>query len=400
MRRQWRWILAATAIVTIATYSLGDDVMWTKVSDEFMKESKPYGPGRFRIHGDAVISLKVAKAETKIKPVEEWSDPNVAEYTEEWMYSPGERASRRAANILAGTLGGNITPRFEEPAQRAAWSLSPDWNTIYLATGWTDRTLTAPFGEYTPQLTQLFKSTDQGKHWERLRWPEHQDISFLHFIDGQRGYAIGWGPHIWRTDDAGASWDEIPVPEAAGDPADERQQFDLAALGDDGVLRMTFYDEREQASRVYALPWGEDTPTLAFSVPGQVVMNMVANAQGTVYVLTEQGPPMLQRSPAERQRPRSSVVWCWNGESLQRLHEFPPELTGYALYLTPSEGLLFDGIDESGFLGASVTALSRDGGKTWEIQEEGGGAQGGYYDSRTGTRWRVEGYSLYKRMIP
>ena len=47
-----------------------------------------------------------------------------------------------------------------------------------------------------------------------------------------------------------------------------------------------------------------------------------------------------------------------------------------------------------------VVAVSPDEGKSWERQDEGSGAQGGYYDAATGVRWRVAGYALSKRTIP
>ncbi|EPC03136.1 hypothetical protein L861_22770 [Litchfieldella anticariensis FP35 = DSM 16096] len=394
-------MLSLLTAVIAASSILGNDTNWESVSNDFMQEDRPYGPGDFRIRNDRLLSMKLTNPEVTTKPQEERSDPTKAEFTEQWMYSPGETANRRSVRILDGNLDGEIARRFEEPAQRSDWWLAPDWSTLYLATGWSDRTTEMPSGQrYRPELTQLFKSTDQGREWERLRWPEDQNITFLHFLDAQRGYLIGWGPKIWRTTDGGEHWNELPVPEGAHNPEDPREQFDLVALGEDNVLRMAFYDHAADASRIHALPWGEDTSQQAFTIPGHTVMDIAANTEGTVYVLSTQGTPYFSLPSEARNAPRPSVVWCWNGSTLQRLHEFPPELKGYALYLTPSEGLLFDGIDESSLLGNNVTAVSYDGGTSWQVEDEGRSAQGGYYDTRTGTRWRVSGYSLYQREIP
>ncbi|MGR4068622.1 WD40/YVTN/BNR-like repeat-containing protein [Billgrantia sp. C5P2] len=375
--------------------------MWERVSNDFMKEDNPYGPGDFRIRGEQVVSMKLTNPEITFKPRAERSDPSRAEPTEAWMSNVNERANRRSVRILEGHLVNGIEQRFEERAQQAEWWLSPSWNTIYLATGWTNYYDEPAVGQrYTPQLTQLFKSTDQGQEWEKLRWPEDQNITFLRFLDAQRGYLIGWGPKIWRTRDGGDHWDELPVPEGSRNPENPRQQFDLVALGQDNVLRLAFYDHAADASRIHALPWGEEISQQTFMIPGHVVMDIAANSEGNVYVLTTQGAPYFSLPAEEREAPRPSVVWSWNGDTLERLHEFPPELKGYALYLTPEEGLLVDGVDESSLMGSDVTAVSYDGGGSWKIEDEGRSAQGGYYDAQTGTRWRVEGYSLYRREIP
>lgn len=396
-----RWVVISLLLLLAVGYVAGGSGMWDRVSNDFMKEDKPYGAGDFRIRDGQVLSMKLTNPEITFKPREERSDPNRAEPSEPWMSNVGEFANRRSVRILAGNLEGEITRRFEEPAQRADWWLAPDWSTLYLTTGWSDRAAELPPGQsYRPEFTQLFKSTDQGQEWEKLRWPEDQNITFLRFLDPQRGYLIGWGPRVWRTRDGGEHWDELPVPEGVRNPENSRQQFDLVALGQDNVLRMAFYDHGADASRIYALPWGEDISEQAFTIPDHVVMDIAANTEGNVYVLATQGAPYFSLPSEERDAPRPSVVWRWNDDSLDKLHEFPPELKGYALYLTPSGGLLFDGVNESTLLGNDVVAVSYDGGGGWKIQNEGRSAQGGYYDVQTGTRWRVTGYSLYQREIP
>ncbi|MGR4068619.1 hypothetical protein [Billgrantia sp. C5P2] len=146
-----------------------------------MSEDQSYGPGDFRVHGENVVSMKLTKPELTFKPMtqEQLDDPDSkAEFAEEWMGNVHERANRRAVRILAGELDSQLSLRFEETAQQADWWLSPNWDTIYLATGWTDRTQESlPGQRYLPQLTQLFKSTDKGQEWEKLRWPEDQNIN-------------------------------------------------------------------------------------------------------------------------------------------------------------------------------------------------------------------------------
>lgn len=54
-------------------------------------------------------------------------------------------------------------------------------------------------------------------NWAQLHWPEDREIEQLMFLDPLRGYAVGWGPHVWRTADGGQSRHEIKVPPLAAD---------------------------------------------------------------------------------------------------------------------------------------------------------------------------------------
>ncbi len=376
--------------------------MWTQVSATFIMSDKPYGAGDFRILGQEVISLKRSKPETATRPMtpEELADPtSVAEYTETWMSDPSERANRRSTRVLVGSFGTEFRRTLEEQAQRANWSLTSDSKFIYLATGWSDyRKSSNPGLGYAPQLTKLFKSANRGKDWQQLSWPENFDISCLRFLDSLRGYAIGWGPRIWRTADGGDNWVEIPVPAAALDPADVRKQFDAVVLGNDGVLRVAFATRdvisQDLVSQVHALRWDAATPSLAFTLPNHTVADL-ADHPGHLYILAWKN----QTSRPDASSPATSVFYL-GPQGIELRHEFAPGFKAYALYVTPSGGLLADGVDEQGRRPEDLTAISYDAGKSWKLQNEGASAQGGYYDTQTGTRWRVVGYSLYKRHIP
>lgn len=380
--------------------------MWEPVNKAFMKDVKPYGPGDFRIRDDRVISMKLAQAETSNKPMTpaQVADPDfVPQYTEAWMWNPGERLNRATIEILMGPADGPVESTFKEHAQYGDWWLSPDWQTIYLASQWLDYTVETPPGQDVIPTQKLWKSIDGGDNWQRLDWPEQHNITFLRFLDAQRGYLIGWGPRVWRTQDGGGHWQEIDVPMQARSVDNPREQFDLVALGEDGVLRFAFFAERhgelENTSLVYALPWDTTTPELAFTAPDQTVIDLLADKDGKVFVLGWKGLPVNHSIPGDSERVRPSIVSHWDGRELRELHEFDEALTGYALYRTPAGHLLFDGVGD-GVLPNDVMALSTDGGESWDVQDEGGSAQGGYYDTGTGIRWRVSGYTLSKRAIP
>src|SRR5690606_2717856 len=209
-------------------------------------------------------------------------------------------------------------PTFEERAQRADWWASDDWSTIYLASGWMDYHHDSRPGQPdTHQITKLFKSINQGQDWKQLEWPEHHDITFLRFLDPERGYLIGWGPRIWRTKDGGTSWTEIPVPDQARNPQKPRQQLELVALGKDGVLRFAFLAQGFSGnhSQIYELPWGQDTPTLALSLPEQTITDIVDDGHGKRYILSETGLP--KRLGGTTNEPRQSQVSLWQEDKAQ-----------------------------------------------------------------------------------
>ncbi len=373
---------------------------WETVSQTFMKGdgTTSYGPGDFRIRGDHMISMKLAKPRITFKKPshEDLENPQfVPQETEAWMKDADERANRRTVTLYAGTLT-SATVTFHQYAQNAAWWLGPDWRVIYVATDWMDRTAesTIDKGRYKPVTTKLWKSTDQGQHWKQMKWPADQEIGFLHFLDAERGYAIGWGPHIWRTQNGGTSWQSIDVPANAKDPKDSRKAFDLVALGKNHTLYAAFstYLNPTQNCQVWMLPWGQTRLKHAFDVPGIEVFNMLADQQGHVYVLAASGTKYKNDDQV-------TTLYRWDGEHLQKLHAFQKGKAGYAIHLTPDHHLLVQGPDYASLIPKDWSALSTDGGKTWKI-DEGPSAQGGYYDPQTGTDWQVVGYTLSKRMIP
>lgn len=381
----------------------GIDMRWTKVSSEFMKgnDTQSYGPGDFRIRGEKMVSMKLARPKITFKePTEaELNDPNykyTAEVTEPWMKSSSEILNRMNVTFYAGSIS-NSTQTFHEYAQSRAWWLSPDWKTIYLSTGWLDYHLEPedfPDNE-VPQITKFWRSTDYGHNWEQLTWPEQQNISSMRFINEQEGYLIGWGPRIWRTKNGGKYWHEIQVPAQVKDPQQPRKRFDLVALGKDNALYLAFVPTvgTGLSNEIWRLKRGEEASELIFSVPGNKVDNIFADANGKVYVFTHAGPKYEERN-------QISTLYQWNGEELNTIHSFPKGMLGYAIYQTPvNKHLLVQGPDYASILPKDWTALSKDGGKTWRT-DKNSSSQGGYYDDVTGTDWRVSGYSLYKREIP
>lgn len=392
-RKKYLWAaFFLVVVVLLLTNCTGPFMSWKTVSNDFMQidSTTSYGPGDFRIHGGQMVSMKLASPKITFKDPteEELNSPDYnPEVTEPWMDDVAERRNRRSVTVYAGTIDAPEKTFFAY-AQHAAWWVSPDFNVIYLATTWGDAHLKPEAKE-----TKLWKSTDGGLNWMQMDWPVKQHISFLHFLDDERGYAIGQGLHIWRTKNGGKSWRSIPVPPNALDPNDPLQRFALVALGADGVLRMAFtpFESTPPIGDIYSLPWGDAAPHYVFSVPARQVNNMVADKNGEVYVLAATGPRYKNSE-------QTTTLYHWSNEELTKLHSFDVGMAGYGIYFTPEDNLLVQGPDYGSLLPKDWTAISYDQGKSWDIEKDSS-AQGGYYDPVTGTDWRVSGYTLSKRTI-
>ncbi|WP_137928073.1 hypothetical protein [Cupriavidus sp. 2SB] len=410
--------------------------MWTEHA-RVLAEDKPYGGADFRIKGQQALWLKVSPPLITFKPMEERSRPGIAEPTEEWMYSSSEALNRYTVRVFSGNLQQDLTKRFEQFAQNAAWWVSPDWKVIYIATQWLDYNQANGPDGYGVSYHKLWKSVDGGLTWNRLSWPESHNISQLAFLDANRGYAIGWGPRIWRTADGGQRWEEIKAPplayqvdvartraaqaELRSDAPvvrNARFTFTSSSLADNGVYFFAFfspqpYGEKKNVSLVYALRW--DDPADIFvraveprgaemAIPEATVVDTLwvpETEQGMrghrLYLLTEQGMPHDYSIPHDSNRKRPAGIWRWTGTEATHLKTFSDDISPAALY-SGRDGLLM--IDASSSRnGHDIALISRNDGESWEKQDEGSGAAGGHFENGGTTKWRYFGYTLYRREI-
>ncbi|WP_439683103.1 Glycosyl hydrolase [Cupriavidus oxalaticus] len=353
------------------------------------------------------------------------------------MNNASESLNRYTVRFFAGSFEHDLIKRFEQFGQNATWWVSPDWKVIYIATTWTDyKQDNGPDG-YGMTYHKLWKSIDGGLTWNRLSWPEGNNISQIAFLDANRGYAIGWGPHIWRTADGGQHWEEVKAPalayridadqtraaqvKAPSDVPvvrDARFTFSSASLADNGVLFLAFfapepYGGKKHVSLVYALRWNDpadifvraDRPRGAeMAIPEATVMDTLwvpETAKGlrgnALYLLTEQGLPHNHAIPHDSDRKRPAGIWRWTGTEPKHLKTFSDDISPAALY-SGRDGLLM--IDASSSRNEhDIALISRDGGESWEQQDEGPGAAGGHFESGGATKWRYFGYTLYSREI-
>ena len=404
-------LITLTAVAFGFIYWATDIGMWEKQSDNFFKSDKPYGAGDFRIKGNQVISVKVSEPEIKFKPMTalELKDPNTpAQPIEPWMADVGERLNRRVARVLFGSTSGSLTETFREPAQNTAWWVSSAGKEQILGTGWIDYKLSRVNREApVVAIYKVFASSDGGHEWVRRAWPENRYIGTVQFLDISRGYVLGRGPSIWRTIDGGEHWQGLTTPPELVAPVEKIREFDFSVLSSDGTLWLAGFSSRGASagqSTVYAQPWidkpelasDESQPRPQFKIAGQSVVDMQVRGE-KVWVLTRTGaPPVLG---LDSEAVRHNEVHLWSDGHLQKIKEFPVEVQAGALYVLNNGTLVVDALLDQGIRPKDALYLSRDQGRTWDVENEGAGAQGVYMDGGTGERWRVVGYSLYRRMV-
>ena len=140
----------------------------------------------------------------------------------------------------------------------------------------------------------------------------------------------------------------------------------------------------------------EAQPKSQFQIPGQSVVDMQVRGD-KVWVLTRTGaPPVLG---LDSEATPHNEVHLWSSGRLRKIKQFPDEVQAGALYVLDSGTLVIDAISGDGGQQEDTLYLSRDQGETWAVEQEGTGAQGVYMDGGTGERWRVLGYSLYRRTV-
>ncbi|MCX7207600.1 MAG: hypothetical protein NT086_16800 [Proteobacteria bacterium] len=405
--------------------------MWT-FEKEIMRNDKPYGGGDLRVKGRELFVFKPVKAEIKFK---EPLDPNrqtpeVSQVTEPWMNDIAETINRSTIRLLRGTIDNDVKRIFEQRGQNGAWWVSPDWQTLYVTTNWMDYHLPNGADGYGQTWHTLWKSIDGGLQWRQLEWPERSDAGQPLFLpDGKRGYLIGSGMRVWRTEDAGEHWQEInlpkwtnqqlmPSPDGNGFAPwvkETRARFNAFDLASDGTLRVVFFVKDAQLSKgrvsnsslVYALPWNISEKDLIAKwlqpesiLPLQVVKDIKVNQQGEQHLITLQGLPIDWQKKDDSKRVReANYVFLKQGKELLR-HSFDEYVKPGALFIGPHNELILAGDKKTKghIMPDSMTLISKDKGQTWRETVDGS-AYAWYYEAETNRIWKYETYSLYWREL-
>jgi len=382
---------------------------WQTISTTFMKNDKPYGGGDSRINGNEVIGLKVSDPVITFKPVNQRKDPEYAEPTEAWMSNTAETLNRNTVSFFRGTIDGGLKRSFLQSGQNAAWWYSKDWSTQYISTEWMDYKAPEPANGLSPQITKLWRSRDGGRNWTQLRWPEDQNIGQLLFLDSERGYAVGWGPRVWRTVNGGNTWKEIGVPLLATEPGEPRKTFNGVDLGSDGTLRVAYYldaiGKTPAESVVDRLKWESDAFEREVVLPDQVIAYLQSeqvepDARYSVYALSRLGLPRDFINHPEDNGHRTGAISTWPNQkqpAVEQKHTFDERLMLDGFSVGRRGVLLVYATDATGN-GAprDFTLVSRDYGKSWDETNDGI-TQGVYFDPATNTQYGLYGYTLKKR---
>ncbi len=388
--------------------------MWT-FKTELMRDIKPYGGGDLRIINDDLYVMQYVSPPYVFK-VDAEGMPTGG-YTEEWMHDPAEMSMRGTVRILKGSFEEDVQPIFEERGEDGSWWLSPDGQTIYVTTEWFNEGERAgvTVNEYI-DLTYyaVYKSTDGGKRFSQLAWPEHQRITRIMFTpNGQQGYIVGGGPSLWRTNDGAQTWQAITIPNAiysqriAGQASENFDKditaFDAYHLDSEGTLwvanEMHTSLFNKYVTALYALPWDEQItdmnvlkPTL---FPDTHFASIESDGSGGVYVMTKV-------YDFAKNYPHSSEVdygfMHINQNKILVNKEFGKRDRLYKLYV--GNGLLYIvGAENGDIAGDDVALISRDGGVSWDRQDEGRKASAGYFDPQNNIAWAYKTYSLYYRKL-
>ncbi|MCD4485406.1 hypothetical protein LQR31_13095 [Chromobacterium vaccinii] len=437
LRALFKWLLIAIfglALLGAGAYGIYRILsMWTYETD-LMEHDKPYGGGDMRIHGRSVMVFKPIGPEITFKKMTEEERKHPEKYnsvvTEPWMNDSSERLNRHTVRLLRGDMDKGIYRIFEKPGQNGAWWLSPDWQTIYVSTDWTNYRLPNGPDGYGQRQHTLWKSIDGGQNWRQLQWPEHtQPGQPLFMADGKRGYLVADGMRIWRTLDGGEHWQEIVLPSWAnqqltGHPSgngllpmvkDSRATFSAYDLADDGALRVAFYVRKAklatgigdvtESTLLYRLPLSASQDELArkwmqpeIVLPQQSVMDIKASRDGSLNLIALQGELQSEKVAETQQRLAAYVQWKDGKESYR--HVFDTHVAPGALFIGPQNQLVLaaESQDPKQTTSDSITLVSVDQGRSWDETNDGM-AYAWYYEGERNRIWKYQLQSLYWREL-
>lgn len=436
----WRWLRTLLKWLLIAILSLlllGASAyglyrafsMWT-YETELMEHDKPYGGGDMRIRGRQVMVFKPIGPERKAKPFEEWKYPEIAEMTEPWMNDSSERLNRHTIRLLRGDMDKGIRRIFEKPGQNGAWWLSPDWQTMYVTTDWTNFHLPSGPDGYGQSWHTLWKSSDGGQSWRQLPWPERvPNGQPLFMADGKRGFLVADGMRIWRTADGGDHWQEIVLPHWANQQLtdhpsgngllpmvkDARATFSAYDLADDGTLRLAFYvrkarlaagiGEVKESALLYSLPFAATLDELTRKwlrpdavLPQQSVIDIKTARDGGLHLIALQGQVQPETVDIIQKRPAAYLHWK-DGKETHR-HAFEPRVIPGALFVGPQDQLVLAGESQKPeqVMSDAITLVSTDQGRSWDESDDGM-AYAWYYEAERNRIWKYQFNSLYWRQL-
>jgi len=201
---------------------------------------------------DSAVEPLIEFAPYEPPPLEEL-DNFVPPLKEEWMGSMEEVFNRSVVRLFKTEPNGKPQLLFQELGQASYWWRSNDIKTIYILTQWRD----AKKKNESPYLT-LWKSTDSGNSFAKLRWNNHQigrGNAFGIYFDDQdlNGYIFVEKNILLQTNDSGATWSKLYIPHTDYAPLpDSNSNIDAATVDKDGNLLFSLF--KEGGSSIYEIP--------------------------------------------------------------------------------------------------------------------------------------------------
>lgn len=421
------YFLVTFIILGLAGYCMGNADVWN-LKAEIMKNIKPYDGADLRLSGNKVFLMQVVQPALEFKaPVSAVKDNDPipqTEFKEDWMNDTNEIINRTSVRVLKGTLEDDVKVRFETKGQEGSWWISNDTTTIYVTSQWRDN---HKINEYVSEneyikftYFSIYKSTDAGESFQKLDWPEHTHISQILFAqDGKKGYIVGGGPTLWRTEDGGSNWQKIIIPKrlstvGLGHSDLERYQneittFDAYTIDDEGNLTVAGFitnwqpkdsDEEKQGSVIYQLPWSDKISDMNQIEPTAFVANIkvsdIATAPNNeLYLLTEHyNFSNLTIHPKDKEL---GFIRLHDGKE-QIKHVFGRQLFLGKLYVGKNDLLYTSGFTwtKGGLQQDDFAFVSRDKGNKWQaINDRQPLARAAYFDKENNVAWLLKMYSLY-----
>ncbi len=385
---------------------------WTYKEGSERRE-EPYGGGELFVQPDEQGSLMMQLLGAPL----EFKKGAPGEFTEEWMNDVSEISNRKSIRILKSDLQGNVDIVFQKYGDQSQWWISNDGQIVYLVMEWFDRVKSEGVSkdEYLDySYFTIHKSTDAGRHFSQLPWPEHEPINHPVFKqNGQDGYLLGGGPSIWRTTDGGLTWVEINAPKeilATGTGEDARAryinrtaQFEAFDLDQIGTLSVAaFIQDRlgyKDTTLIYQLPWDETITDMQalkpIVLPEMRVEDIKRAPEGGLYLLTK-------THDFSTLYPNSEEVdygfMHLQQDKIVTQTIFGRPLRLITLYQGQDNMLVASGVETKTMSLSDRNFISFDNGLNWTLSK-GPSNAAAYIDEKTNKAWMYKGFSYYYKHI-
>ncbi len=267
------------------------------------------------------------------------------------------RAAATAAALVLAAVPAANTQDYEDPAAQPSWIAPLAARSLLIDLARAGDRIVA-----VGERGHVLYSTDQGVSWTQVQVPTSANLTAVYFADDRRGWAVGHGEVILRTEDGGDTWDMTHFAPENGQPlldvwfGDGEQGLAVGAYGSmysssDGGRSWdpVPFEPDELGAGADDAPAGEDEYADEIDVGFDFHLNAIAPGPGArLYLAGEAG--RLYRSD----------------DAGQTWRELPSEYDGSFYGILPLDG---DSLLVFGLRGHMFR--SEDGGESWTRIETG-----------------------------